>query len=72
MRDPGRIPAVLQAIERIWQQYPDWRLGQLICNLAGWADPSDDGVWDTEDEALAAEVERHLAQRGRAGDIENG
>lgn len=65
MRDPARIPMVLQAIERIWRTHPDWRLGQLICNLASWSDPTQDVVWDIEDEMLVAEVERHLAQQSR-------
>ena len=64
MRDPNRIPLVLQEIERIWQAHPDWRLGQLICNLAAWADPERNIVWDVEDEVLVAEAQRHLAQIG--------
>ena len=33
MRNPDRIPKILNEIEKIWQQYPDLRLGQLILNL---------------------------------------
>jgi uncharacterized protein YihD (DUF1040 family) len=62
MGDPARIPTVLQAIERIWRAHPDWRLGQLVCNLAAWADPTQEVVWDIEDDVLVAEVQRHLAQ----------
>ena len=65
MRDPSRIPKVLEAIEKIWRLHPDWRLGQLVCNLAAWSDPTQNIVWDIEDDSLMAEVERHLAnQRG--------
>lgn len=32
MRDPRRIPKILQKLERIWEKYPDLRLGQLILN----------------------------------------
>jgi hypothetical protein len=63
MRDPDRIPVVLAHIERLWRLHPDWRLGQLISNLASWSDPTRDLVWDIEDEVLIAEVERHLAQQ---------
>ena len=66
MRDPDRIPTVLHEIEKLWRQYPDWRLGQLICNLAAWADPTQNVVWDIEDAALLAEIERHLQQNGTA------
>lgn len=66
MRDPKRIPVVLQEIERLWRAHPDWRLGQLVCNLAAWADPSQNIVWDVEDEILVAEAQRHLNQRNQA------
>ena len=33
MRDPGRIPLMLAAVERQWRKEPDQRLGQLIVNL---------------------------------------
>lgn len=32
MRDPDRIDPMLQEIERIWKENPDWRLGQVIGN----------------------------------------
>lgn len=41
MRDPNRIPRVLNLLEKVWQEVPDWRLGQLIENIArdmGWND----------------------------------
>ena len=30
MREPERIPKILFQIERVWECYPDLRLGQLI------------------------------------------
>ncbi len=33
MRDPKRIPKILKAIEKVWEKYPDMRLGQLITNV---------------------------------------
>lgn len=60
MRDPNRIPQVLANIEKIWQVYPDMRLGQLIANLAAWAEVS---VWDIEEDVLVDEIERHLKNR---------
>ena len=41
MRDPNRIPRVLALLEKVWDEVPDWRLGQLIENIArdfGWID----------------------------------
>lgn len=33
MRDPNRIPDVLQAVALYWQKHPDLRLGQLLGNF---------------------------------------
>ena len=33
MRNPERIDEVLQSLSNAWHKVPDWRLGQLICNL---------------------------------------
>ena len=32
MRDPARIPKILEKVRRIWEAEPDLRLGQLIWN----------------------------------------
>lgn len=34
MRDPKRIPKIMRELEKLWNEVPDWRLGQLICNIA--------------------------------------
>lgn len=39
MRDPNRIPQLLQHVQRVWQQYPDLRFGQFVLNVAGTHDP---------------------------------
>jgi len=33
MRDPKRIEDILDRIKAIWEKHPDFRLGQLICNV---------------------------------------
>lgn len=48
---------LFNALAELRRRYPDWRLGQLIANVAGWADQN---VWDIEDEQLLAAVEEHL------------
>lgn len=40
MRDPKRIPEVLNELKGIWSSFPDLRLGQLIINAAGMWDMS--------------------------------
>ncbi len=34
MRDPKRIPEVLNELKGIWSTFPDLRLGQLLLNAA--------------------------------------
>jgi hypothetical protein len=45
------------ALAKLRRRYPEWRFGQLIANVAGWADQN---VWDIEDEQLIAAAEEHL------------
>lgn len=33
MRDPNRIHTICLLLEEIWAQTPDWRFGQLLCNM---------------------------------------
>jgi hypothetical protein len=51
---------LLAAIAELCQRYPDWRVGQLIANVAGWADQE---VWDVEDKQLLQAARLHLQQR---------
>lgn len=47
MRDSDRIPKILHEIERIWQAFPDLRLGQLLLNAV-----RDPALYYIEDEEL--------------------
>jgi len=49
----------MDAIAKLSHRYPDWRLGQLIANVAGWVDQE---IWDVEDEQLLAAAQLHLRQ----------
>lgn len=51
MRDPNRIPAVLDALREQWQKHPDQRLGQLILNAVQREDRCP-ALYYLEDEAL--------------------
>lgn len=33
MRDPNRIPRILEMLEIVWRESPDLRLGQLLSNI---------------------------------------
>ena len=52
--------SLLEALAALSRQYPEWRLGQLIANVADWADQN---VWDVEDEQLLQAARSHLQQR---------
>lgn len=60
MRDRNRIPVVLDDVGKIWRRHADWRLGQLVSNLATWADPAAPSVWDVEDEPLRRVIQSRL------------
>ena len=50
---------LLMAIEQLCEKYPHWRLGQLVANVAGWADQE---IWDVEDQQMLAAARLHLSQ----------
>ena len=64
--DQSEVFAVLAELARC---YPHWRLGQLIVNVAGWADAD---VWDAEDDKMLAAVKAHLAKLARQSDHASG
>jgi NADPH-dependent curcumin reductase CurA len=57
--DTNQQTEVLAAIAELWRHHPDWRLGQLVANVAGWTDIE---IWDVEDEQLIEAVRQHLLQ----------
>jgi len=55
------------ALAELSSRYPHWRVGQLVANVAGWADAE---VWDVDAEQLRAAVRQQLRQDG--ADFKNG
>lgn len=55
MRDPNRIPEVLDLIEQLWEKYPDWRLGQLLVNVSDTND-----VFYVEDDRVVKGLVNYL------------
>jgi hypothetical protein len=66
---PEAIAELLEAITALHRRYPDWRLGQLIANVAGWADQD---IWDVEDQQLLAAARLHLQQLGTKEEVPSG
>jgi len=54
MRDPRRIPVLLEALRKAWEQDPDLRLTQLVVNTLD-ARPND--LFYVEDDVLLAKLE---------------
>jgi hypothetical protein len=48
---------LLETLAELRRRYPAWRFGQLISNVAGWADQD---VWDVSDDALLEAAQLHL------------
>ena len=57
MRDPKRIDEILNAVKTVWEQYPDWRFGQLVVNVLG-VDP-----FYIEDEIILAAFQANIKGR---------
>jgi hypothetical protein len=55
-----QIAAVLDELRKL---HPEWRLGQLVANVAMWAKgPADSAVWDVEDEEFLKAAREHIAR----------
>lgn len=55
MRDPERIPEILDKLRKAWEKSPDIRLGQLISNAI---DRTSYPLFYIEDEYLLEEIEK--------------
>jgi hypothetical protein len=63
MIDPARQD-LLQAIGDLSDAFPEWRLGQMIANLAVVArGATGEAIWDVEDEELLAAIRDQIEKR---------
>lgn len=60
---------LLATVAELCERYPDWRLGQLVANVAGWADQE---IWDVEDAQLLEAARLHLQQLAASEAIPSG
>lgn len=54
---------LLQLIADLSEEYPDWRLGQLLINVSNFADAE---PWEAEDKQLLQAIKSHLAKKAKA------
>lgn len=63
MNDQVDKKEVIDAIEKMMARYPDWRIGQLISNVATWArGATSESIWDMENREFVAAVRKHLEE----------
>lgn len=51
---------LFDVLSQMLDRYPDFRFGQLVCNLADWGEQQ---VWDIEDDQLLEIARDHLSRR---------
>lgn len=57
-RNSNRIESILVQVQRLWKANPDWRLGQLIVNIAKVSQPCPE-VYYLEDDVLSDRLEAY-------------
>jgi hypothetical protein len=63
MTDPNTRQQLVSVIAQIWEKFPEFRFGQLVCNLA---DVTDSATPEVEDEELLAVANDFLARSRRS------
>lgn len=58
MRDPTRMPKILQKLQTLWEKYPDMRFCQLLASINGGVD--DD--FYIEDDVLLQRIRKIMAE----------
>lgn len=69
MRDPARIPAILEALRVEWEKMPDMRLGQLLGNAMSHGRSFEEigrYLFQIEDDQLAAKTKWFMVRKGPA------
>lgn len=61
MRDLKRIKPLLMEIEKQWENFPDWRLGQLIENIKRFYNIDD--LFYIEDDEMLKLIENFMRKK---------
>jgi hypothetical protein len=59
IRDPRRIPKILEQLKRTWKKYSYLRLGQLLYNAFYFKQQNFDNLFYTEDEKLIETIKEY-------------
>lgn len=67
MRDPNRIDAFCEELNRLWHKVPDWRFGQLISNVLGaYVDETKRDIFFPEDDEILAFFKKYFMDGEKA------
>lgn len=58
MRDIERIDKILEAVGKEWKKVPDWRFGQLLCNLQRFVN---NDMFYVEDEDFVKVLQKYFS-----------
>ena len=61
MRDPKRIDRILDKVKKLWQEYPDYRFGQMVWNLSSGIDSN---IFHIEDDLMETLIDDQLKNHG--------
>jgi hypothetical protein len=51
-------------LNELCEEYPEWRFGQLVANVAAWAGTDEPAnIWDVSDADLLQAARDHLARK---------
>ena len=62
MRDPNRIYKYCHELAELWQQVPDWRLGQFMCNIISICQNKDKDAFYMEDHELFEVIKNYFKE----------
>ena len=51
---------ILDVLEKLMQEHPEWRVGQLVANVAFLARQTNSATWDVENEEFVQTARQHL------------
>ena len=51
---------LLAVLEKLMREHPDWRIGQLVANIAFLARQTNSATWDVENEEFVQTARQHL------------
>jgi uncharacterized protein YihD (DUF1040 family) len=58
MRDPNRIPRIIEKLSKTWQKTPDLRLGQLVEIIYSKRHEKEWNLFNLEDDAFEQALEK--------------